>query len=273
MLRSSTWGLDGPYREIPANGIILAGFAGYTDLLGWSDRRPVAPAEPYTDLVSPWYNASAIIAALIGRKRSGAGCELDISQLESALSFVAPELARASSGSGAVRHGPLSCDPYPSGVFRSRGDDEWCAMSIETEAQWKSACALVPGLSGCERLSPEELMRNQPILFSSLAAFFRDRSAVEAARALTGAGVPAAAVARPEDLVGDAQLAYRRHFAELPHPALQSFAYERSSFRYSNCEVTPSRSPLFGEHTRETLEMLGYSEEEIAGLQAEGALS
>jgi benzylsuccinate CoA-transferase BbsF subunit len=274
MLRSSTWGQDGPYREIPANGIILAGFAGYAHLLGWPDRRPLSPGEPYTDLVSPWFNTSAIISALLRRQRGGGGCLLDVSQLDSALNFIAPELMRASTGEVVARRGPLTLDPFPAGVFQTAGDDTWCAVTVESREQWAGLCGLVPGLAGCEALEPSGLRSLEALIFTSIAALCRQRPADDLAAELQAAGVPAAAVAPAQALFADPQLVDRGHFVELEHPAMGSHAYERSSFRFADRPFAPSRSPLFGEHNGDVLGgILGFSADEIADLYAAGVLN
>jgi benzylsuccinate CoA-transferase BbsF subunit len=270
MLRSSTWGQDGPYRLIPANGIVLGGFAGYVYLTGWPDRAPVSPGDPYTDMIAPWYGASAIIAALIARRKGGDGRLLDLAHLDCALNFLGPELAQASRGEAAGRKGPFHWDPYPAGVFRAPGDEEWCTISALDAAQWRAVCDLVAGLAGCGELPPEGLRPLASFVYASLAAYFLSAPAAATVRALRLAGVPAAKVAKPEDLFDDPQLNHRGHFVELSHPSMGKFAYEMPSFRYRDRAISVERSPLIGEHNARVLgEFLGYSEDEIADLFAE----
>jgi benzylsuccinate CoA-transferase BbsF subunit len=270
MLRSSTWGQDGPYMAIPANGTVLGGFAGYIHLTGWPDLPPVAPGDPYTDMIAPWYGASAIIAALIARGRGAGGRLLDLAHLDCALNFLGPELARASRGERAGRLGPFHWDPYPAGVFRGPGDEEWCALSVLDDAQWRAVCALVPGLAGAADRPPAALREIAPYVSASLAAYFLSAPSSATVRALQLAGVPAAKVAKPEDLFDDPQLNHRGHFVELPHPSMGKFAYELPSFRYRDRAIVLTRSPLIGEHNVHVLgALLGYSEDEIADLVAE----
>src|SRR5439155_20259158 len=170
MLRSSTWGQDGPYKAIPANGTVLGGFAGYIYLTGWPDRPPVASGDPYTDMIAPWYGASAILAALIARGRGGGGRLLDLAHLDCALNFLGPEFVRASRGEPVGRPGPFRWDPYPAGVFRAPGDEEWCALSILDAAQWRAVCVLVPGFAGMGDMGPDALRPLAPFISASLAA-------------------------------------------------------------------------------------------------------
>jgi crotonobetainyl-CoA:carnitine CoA-transferase CaiB-like acyl-CoA transferase len=273
LLRSSTWGQRGPYARVPGYGLSLGGFAGYGHLTGWPDRDPTPPGT-YTDLISPPYAAGALIAALIAREQSGEGIEIDVSQLECALTFLGPEIAAASLGEPAMRGGANACDPYPSGVFGCAGEQEWCALSVETRAQWTALCALVPGLDGVAELPEERVAASAPAVMAQLDAHCAGLAAGALVEALQAAGIAAAKVAKPEDLYADPQLTHRGHFVELEHPAMERFAYELPSFRFANRAIEVRRSPLIGEHNGEILGgALGYSEDEIAELYARGVLN
>lgn len=274
LLRSSTWGQTGPYATAPATGVVLGGFAGLGYLTGWADRPPRVPIEPYTDMISPWYAAAALIAALIDRRFTGRGTVIDVSQLECVLNFLGPEIAAASAGNPSERSGPLTVKPYPAGVFMSAGDEEWCVVSVRDRAEWQALCRIVPGFAGMENLPPEQIETAAAFTFATLAQYFLGRTAQTAVAELQAQGIPAAKVARPEDLFSDPQLAYRQHFVELEHPAMGKFAYEMPSFRYRNHAIAIGRSPLIGEHTGLVLgQFLGFNENEIADLYAEGVVN
>src|SRR5581483_9904941 len=156
--------------------------------------------------------------------------EIDVSQVECALNFLGPEIAAASAGRSPTRAGPFAARPYPAGVFACAGEEEWLALSVRDAAEWGALCRVVPGLAGLEALDAEERAAAAPFCFAALAAYFAGRAAPAAVHALQALGIPAAKVARPEDLYHDPQLAFRRHFVERPHPSLGRFAYEMPSF-------------------------------------------
>jgi benzylsuccinate CoA-transferase BbsF subunit len=270
LLRSSTWGRDGPYAAARANGVVLSGFAGVGHLSGWPDRPPLLPVEPYTDMISPWFAAGAVLAALIDRDATGRGAEIEVSQVECVLNFLGPELAAASAGRPPARTGPFTARPYPAGVFACAGEEEWLALSVRDAAEWGALCRVVPGLAGLEALDPEGRAAAAPFCFAALAAYFAGRAAPGAVHALQALGIPAARVAKPEDLYHDPQLAYRRHFVERPHPSMGRFAHEMPSFRFRDRPIPVERSPLIGEHSGLILkEYLGFSDDEIADLYAD----
>jgi len=64
MLSSSAYGQTGPMAyQWGVDGTGLA-MSGYLDKTGWPDRTPIGPNAPFGDVVLPYINAMAIIAAL-----------------------------------------------------------------------------------------------------------------------------------------------------------------------------------------------------------------
>jgi benzylsuccinate CoA-transferase BbsF subunit len=273
LLRSSTWGQEGPYRNAPGNGLVLAGFAGYDALLGWPDRPPLAPAEPYTDIISPWFGAASVIAGLLSQKHGRRGMTVDIAQLDCALNFLGPEIGAASIGEQVTRRGQLTIDPYPSGVFQA-DDDEWIALSVDTPDQWSALCAAEPSFAGLEDANRDLLRTMRTFIFAALASYFRGGPAQRLAKMLRAKRIPCEVVARPSAMFVDPQLAHRGHFVELPHPTMMAFAYERPAFRFDTYELSIERSPTIGEHSFEVLHgLLGYTPDEVADLVAGGVVN
>jgi benzylsuccinate CoA-transferase BbsF subunit len=76
------------------------------------------------------------------------------------------------------------------------------------------------------------------------------------------------------ELYHDPQLAHRGHFVQLSHPSHGTTTVEGSRFRLSR---TPARvagsAPTLGRDNQYVLDtILGYSEEQITALVAEGVL-
>ena len=91
--------------------------------------------------------------------------------------------------------------------------------------------------------------------------------------ALQAAGIPAAKVAKPEDVLHNPQLGYRRHYVALPHPSMGVVEFEMPAVRFRDREIVAERCPLMGEHTGDVLQAVGYSADEIADLFAAGVLN
>ena len=118
MLSTCMQGQTGPRRLYRGFGNLMAGLAGFYELTGWPDRTPAMIYGAYTDFVSQRFTATALLAALDHRRRTGEGQHIDLSQLEASLQFLGPELlAYELDGRVATRAGNRDRDLVPNGVF------------------------------------------------------------------------------------------------------------------------------------------------------------
>ena len=279
MVSTSLMGQTGPAAPLAGYGTHAAAVSGFAEVTGWPDRSPSGPYVAYTDTIAPRFLATAIMAALDHRRRTGEGQYIEQSQMESALYFLAPELIEYQvSGAMPRRMGNESPDHAPHGVYPCAGDDEWCAVAVETDAQWQAlrralgepAWAADPSLhTAAGRLA------QRSDLDAGIAAWTRTLPPHEVMARLQAVGVPAGAVQRSSDLLADPQLAHRRFFRPLPHCEMGELPYERHQFRIDGCDSGPRcAAPCLGEHTVEVLQdILGLTDEELAEVAASGALT
>ncbi|HEY7294260.1 MAG TPA: CoA transferase, partial [Dehalococcoidia bacterium] len=259
-------------------GTHAAAISGFVELTGWPDRAPAGPYAAYTDFIAPRFLATSLMAALDHRRRTGEGQYIEQSQMEAALHFLAPQLLEYQvSGALPGRMGNESPDAAPHGVYPCQGEDQWCAIAVETDEQWRALRSVLgepawmaePALDGVAgRLAARETIDRE------LAAWTRERDRYAVMHELQRAGVPAGAVQRSSDLLNDPQLAHRRYFRPLEHPEMGMVPYEGHQFRIRGYDSGPRRpAPCLGEHTVEVLrDLLGMTDEEIAEVAASGAL-
>ena len=275
MISLTMQGQTGPYAGHVGFGRTLAGLAGFDHLTGWPESNPAGPNQPYTDLVVPWFAASAVISALRLRDRTGQGQYLDLSQLEAALHFLAPSLLDyTANGVVQERAGNRVPGAAPHGVFPCAGDDRWVAVAVTSDAEWRSLCASMnqESLTDDPRFATLLVRKeNEDVLEAVVAAWTRSQTAEAVVDHLTAAGVGAAVVARGEDLHRDPHLAARGHVRVLDHPVMGARTHTAPSFRFSGMELDHRRAPLFGEHEDEVFgTLLGMSSSEIERLRSEG---
>ena len=90
---------------------------------------------------------------------------------------------------------------------------------------------------------------------------------------LQAAGVPASAVQNSPELARDPQLAHRGHFVQLEDPARGTSFVESTAIKLSLTPGTHQAAPTLGGDTQHVLhDLLGYSEDQITELAADGAL-
>lgn len=277
MLRQSGYGSEGPYKNLPAFGMVLTPIAGLPNFIGWPDKEPLpVGVSAYTDCISPRYAITTLIAALDYRKRTGKGQLIDISQFETAISFILPGvLDYAVNGKEPERIGNSSPGACPHGVYRCKGDDRWCAISVSTDDEWRILCM--------EMGKPELVDEPRFITFMSrkkheeelnqiISEWTVERSPEEIMQRLQWQGIAAGVVKNIADVLNDPQLKQRNLFWKMNHPEMGEFTHLGESFMLSK---TPSKayspSPLLGEHTELICrELLGMKDEEFVKLMAEG---
>ncbi|MEQ3549904.1 CoA transferase [Pseudonocardia nematodicida] len=279
---SSAFGSRGPWRRRMGYGPLVRASCGISHL--WRD--PAAdPGDPaafcdgstvYPDHVAGHATAVAVLAAVIGRARTGRGAAIDSAQADAALVALGPTLARASLRPGEVTaEGNTRRDRAPAGVFRCAGQDQWCVVSVRTDDQWRRLVAAT-GLPEDPSLDATPGRRERRAeIEAALAEWTATRTPGEVTGILQAAGVPAAAMLRLPDELTDPQLVARGAFRTLEHPQLSAPVPTNARIaRFSSVPDPQLRpAPMPGEHTRRICaELLGLSGPAIDDLVTAGVL-
>jgi crotonobetainyl-CoA:carnitine CoA-transferase CaiB-like acyl-CoA transferase len=278
MASTCLMGQTGPAACLAGYGYHAAAISGFYEVTGWDDRPPGGPFNAYTDTIAPRFLAATLMAALDHRRRTGEGQYVDQAQMESALYFLAPELLdRQVHGRMPRRDGNNDAHAAPHDVYPCAGEDQWCAIAVETDAQWRALRRVLgePEWAAASALDDAAGRRAQRELIDRhLAAVTATFAARELMERLQAAGVPAGMVQRSSDHQADPQLLHRRFFRPLQHPEMGEVPYEGHQFRiagYDSGPLTPG--PCLGEHSIQVLqEILGYGDEDLARIAASGAL-
>ena len=278
MLSTCLMGQTGPMAKFAGFGNLAAAIVGFTNLAGWPDRPPAGPFGAYTDYIAPWFNASAILAALEYRSRTGQGQLIDLSQGEAALHFLGPALLDTRLNERKQqRDGNRDHNYAPHGVYPTIGTDRWVAIAVTSDEQWRGLCTIMGRtdlLTDTRFATKATRLAHRNELDEHLTAWTKDKDKFALEAALQTAGVPASAVRTMQELAADPQLVHRQHFVQLDHPKFGKTTVEGSRFRLSR---TPAQiegmAPTLGRDNQYVLEtLLGYSEERITEIVASGAL-
>src|SRR5262249_53469837 len=279
MLSSCLNGQTGPSAMLAGFGTMGVQMAGLGAVVGWPDRPPSGPYSAYTDYTSPKMIASALLAALDHRRRTGEGQYIDYSQVEGSIHFLAPAvLDYVVNGLVRERAGNASTEHAPHGVYPCVGQDRWVAIACATEAQWK-ALVTVAGhpewVADARFATFAARQANAAVLDMVIAAWTAPQDVAVLERALQGAGVPAHRALNTEEAFIDPQLLYRQHFIDVTHVSLGTVRIESSRLRLSRTPAqTTAAGPTFGEHNNQVLQdILGMDEDEIVEVLESGALA
>lgn len=275
MISMAGFGKFGAERDHVGFGPIIEQMSGLASLSGYGDDGvPYKTGVSYGDPVAGKAAAAAVAMGLIKRRKTGLGVHVDLGQRETMSTLIGEAFVAASlRGEEAPQHGNRDSRFAPQGVYRCVGSEQWLAISVRTDHEWR-ALAAVAGADSLAGLSFRERLERHDELDALLGAWAARQDPQAAMETLQGAGVPAGRVLDSEQIHDDRHLAARGYWVELPHPRMHAWKQPTTTWRFFEANPQLRRhAPLFGEHTREVLStLLGVSEDELDALQAQAVI-
>jgi crotonobetainyl-CoA:carnitine CoA-transferase CaiB-like acyl-CoA transferase len=290
LAESSAFGDTGPWSHRMGYGPLVRATAGVSKL--WTDHHDQGAQgdRPADDSRHRFYDAITIfpdhvvgritaigaLAALIRRDRTGAGSRIHVSQTEAVVNQL--DVRYVTDSIRATGNTDLRDDTSVHDVYPCTGDDEWCAISIRTDADWRSATEVfgLPELADDERFATGEARTaHRHELLAQVSAWTRARTPLQVAEALQSVGVPAGSMNRPPDILEDPQLRARKLFSDMVHPLFDHpMPAETGPAPFRHIPPAPGRpAPLAGQDTREIChKILGMSSAETERLINDGVL-
>jgi crotonobetainyl-CoA:carnitine CoA-transferase CaiB-like acyl-CoA transferase len=262
---ASGLGRTGPEAHAVAYGTLLqcyAGFAGLNRHPGIAPRVGFAWLDPMCGLML----AFIVAAALWRRQVSSAVARVDFSMIEAMLWTMAEPLLQTQLGSAPQPRGNDDDDFAPHGAWRCAGEDDWLALAVTNQREWRRLCEIIPALAPLAEYDlSRRLAQRQPIA-AALAAWARPQSATAAEAVSRHANVPTAALASSIDLVARDHLQQRRFWDAHRDGVIPGLPWHASFGRA--CGLAPA----LGADTDAILRnILNYSAADIAALRAAGA--
>jgi crotonobetainyl-CoA:carnitine CoA-transferase CaiB-like acyl-CoA transferase len=224
----SGYGEDGPYRNKKAYDLLVQSEAGVLSVTG-SGGQPAKVGISIADIAAGMYAHSNIMAALMQRQKTGRGCKIDISMLESMVEWMGFPMYYAYKGApGPVPAGASHAAIYPYGPFAT-GDGHSVMLGIQNEREWAKLCAEVlddAALASDPRFSNNTLrVKNRDTLEKLICAAFSTFTAKEVVSRLDKATIANANVNDMQGVWDHPQLRARNRWTEVntsigPIPAL-----------------------------------------------------
>lgn len=262
---SSGFGPSGPYAAYPAYDPVIQSLSGWAGAQTHGDE-PTLVRGMVADKLSALTGAQAITAALVQRGRTGCGQHVRLSMLDANIAF---------NWSDVMMHCSLLDEdaehrPNLIGAYRLyRCVDAWVSVSTGTDRQWASFCAVV----GRPELATDEKFKTASARAARFGEWFNlmgelvaDRAAADIVPRLQAQDVPAAVVLDPAEVADDPHVRATGGVYEIEHPTAGRVLQPRGGATFSDGIPEPLPAPRHGEHTREVLAEMGFSEADVQGM-------
>lgn len=273
----SGFGATGPRAGQASYDIVAQASGGLMAMTGFPDGPPTRGGGALADFVGGLYLALGVVAGILDRDRTGRARALDLSN-QDAVFAITDSWATIANGLGVVaeRVGNQHSFSAPYDALEAR--DGWVVVGTASNKLFRRLCVAIgrPELSSDERYKNHRgRARHRGDVNAAVGAWVRERTCDEVLRALGpgGADVPCARVARPDELVDDAQLRARGMIERVPHPELGEIVLHGNPLQFAGARPRErTLAPRLGEHNREVFSEIGLDDHDLERLAAEGVI-
>ena len=265
------YGQTGPMKKTIGLDLQLQAGSGLMDRTGFPDGAPTKAGPAVGDHLSGTYMATAIMLALVNKKKTGKGQKIDIAILDCLFSILeAAPITYCMTGSVPPRVGNAYPSISPYDTFRTK--DGYVAIGVSTDAQWFKFCDVL-GMDDLK--AKEEYKTNESRgdhyengLKQAIEAVTSQMSKFEIEDKLRAAKLACGAVYTVPEAMATQQIAEREMLKTVYDEGIgEEIRIPGTVIKMSE---TPGGftegAPTLGKHTREYLTKLGYTEEQLQAL-------
>jgi len=280
------FGQDGPYAERAGYDLMVQAMSGMMSITGRSDEEPGGGPQrvgvALTDIFTGVYAATAILAAVEVRHRTGTGQHIDMALLDVGMAILANQ-ASGFLNTGAVPQRQGNSHPSLVPYQDMPTQDGAMLLAIGNDGQFARFC----DAAGCPELARDERyatntqrVMHRAELVPQLHRVTRQRSTAEWIALLEDKAVPCGPINDIGQAFNDAQVKARALLLEqacspaaVASTGVPSIRGVASPLRLqATPPVLRSAPPALGEHTDEVLAQLGLPVEQIAALRQAGII-
>lgn len=272
-LSLSGFGASGELKTLPCYDAIAAARGGLAATNGEVDGPPMKSANANCDTLTGTHALNAVLMGLIQSKRTGKGCYIDIGMADTVMLATAESVIDYDEGRyEQARFGNHDRFIAPYGLFECR--DGWIAIIADNEEKWKKTCQVLDLeelINDEDFKDNESRIKNLDKLVKILEAATIKRKRGDLEKELLANEVSAAEVLPfIEAYTSDhSNKTNATEYVDQDGIGYIRFYNNPLKFNDEMCEIRTG-APLLGANTREVLEEIGYSPEEVEKLMEEG---
>jgi crotonobetainyl-CoA:carnitine CoA-transferase CaiB-like acyl-CoA transferase len=271
------YGWRGPYAHRPGIDPLAQALMGLQRAQGGPGNPPVFPAQlAPTDFTTGAMGALGAILALFVRERTSVVQRVDSNLLNGGIILSSEWFTRYA---GRPTRRLADKGQYGLDAFHRlyQAHDGWLYVVAETPAERLALCRALDceDVSRADADAPAGCHPAEAPLAQALAQRFAGLTLAESLARLQKAGVSSAPAVEghSELFLDDPHAAANDMVVVHRHPVIGRLRLARHYIRFGNTQVVPGRpTPLLGEHTREILQEVGFTEQGIAELYTKGVV-
>ena len=166
------FGQDGPYRDLPGHDINYISLGGVLDQIGIKNGPPILPTIQIADLSSAFWATIAVLSALVQIKEGGEGAFIDVSMMDSVVSWLPIHLVQyAAMGKAPTRGDFFLAGGYPCYRIYETAEGKYVALGALEEKFWRTFCQAV----NREDLIPHQFSED-PVIISDVEVLFKSKT-------------------------------------------------------------------------------------------------
>ena len=271
----SGFGQTGPWAERPGFDQIAQGMSGLMSVTGFPEYGPTRVGVAIGDSVCGIFAAYGILTALMEREKSGQGQFLETSLLEGLISVLGFQAAiYFATGETPLPQGNDHAVNAPYGTYRTK--DGYINIATATQKMWE----ILSQILGMGELTNDPRFRrndgrvkNKKELRETMEKQLASKTSTEWVEILNQEGIPCGTINTIDQVFQDKQVLHQQMLMEIDH--LTAGEIKMIGFPVK-MERTPAHislpPPVLGQHNREILKGLNYSNEAIEDLKKRGII-
>ncbi|MDW7740116.1 MAG: CoA transferase [Bacillota bacterium] len=269
------YGHNSPYREKPSFDVMIQGEAGLMSITGFPDGPPQRVGVAIADILGGFHAVEGILLSLLVHRKTGKGQFIDVSLMDSIIAILTYQAGNfLATGQAPQRVGNRHPMITPYENFETK--DGYVIFAVGNQRLWESFVKVLnrTDLNGDPRFSDMKGRNQHPAeLKEILEEITRQKTTEEWVNIMEQAGVPCGRIRTIDQVLTDPHVEVREMVIEKEHPTAGMIKLTGVPTKLS---LTPGEvylaPPTLGQHTREILAGMGYSEGEITGLKERGII-
>ncbi len=268
------FGQDGPYAERAGYDFIIQGMGGMMSITGLPDDQPgggpLRVGVAVVDLFTGMYTATAILAALFRRERTGEGAHVDMALFDTQLAVLANQVSNALvSGKDPPRQGNTHPNIVPYQPFAAA--DKPLIVAVGNDRQFARLAEICghPEWASDDRFATNAArVANREEMVRLISECIRRRPADEWFEKLEAAGIPAGPINTISQALADIQAQHRQMVRTMAGLSVMGSPVRIDGDR-ADSDLPP---PALGEHTNDVLAEYLPDASEIERLRSAGVI-